>query len=75
MSLKNNIKQYLWKNSHLSLQDLELLCKQNQKKLSNGERRLRELMDRSKAIMIISGLKGDLWQITKQDWNKIMKRI
>ena len=28
----------------------------------------------SKATMIVSGLKGDLWQITKKDWNRIMGR-
>jgi hypothetical protein len=28
----------------------------------------------SKAIMITSGLKGDIWQISKRDWNIIMKR-
>ena len=28
----------------------------------------------SKATMIVSGLKGDLWQISKKDWNRIMGR-
>ena len=28
----------------------------------------------SKATMVVSGLKGDLWQISKKDWNRIMGR-
>ena len=28
----------------------------------------------SKAHMIVSGLSGDLWQITKKEWNEIMGR-
>jgi hypothetical protein len=44
MSLKQTILYYLEKNGYLALQDLEKLCKSEQKKLSNGERRLREIM-------------------------------
>jgi len=42
-SLKNQIKYYLEKNGYMSLLELENLCKSEQHKLSNGERRLREL--------------------------------
>ena len=41
------------------------------------EYRTREEIDSeflSKAIMIVSGLKGDIWQITKKEWNEIIKR-
>jgi len=44
MSLKSKILYYLEKNGRMTLQELESLCKSEQKKLSNGERRLREIM-------------------------------
>lgn len=57
MSLKNTIKYYLQKHKYLSLQNLEALCKQEQKKLSNAERRLRELM-RTEPIVPIKNRAG-----------------
>jgi hypothetical protein len=44
MSLKQKIKYYLEKNGYMSLKELENLCHSEQKKISNGERRLREMM-------------------------------
>lgn len=52
MSLKLTIKDYLQKHKYLSLQNLDALCKQEQKKLSNGERRLRELMQTDPIVPI-----------------------
>lgn len=43
-SLKQTIKYYLEKNGSMTLLELENLCKTEQYKLSNAERRLRELM-------------------------------
>lgn len=44
MSLKNKILFYLEKNGRLSLQEAENLCKSEGYKISNLERRLREIM-------------------------------
>lgn len=50
MSLKSKILYYLERNGRLTLQELESLCKSEMRKLSNGERRLRELMATNAAI-------------------------
>ena len=45
--------------------------------LREQERSIRQEIDNNflaKAIMIVSGLRGDIWQITKKDWNAIIKR-
>src|SRR5665213_3635805 len=42
-SLKKFLQDYIKANGYLSLEKLEELCKMKGKKLSNGERRLREL--------------------------------
>ena len=44
MSLKNKILYYLEKNGYMSLAELEHLCHSEMYKLSNAERRLREIM-------------------------------
>lgn len=45
--------------------------------MENARKSEREKIDNeflSKATMIVSGLKGDLWQISKKDWNNIIGR-
>lgn len=43
MSLKSKLKQYLQLNGSLTLNELDTLCRREGYKMSNAERRLREL--------------------------------
>lgn len=71
MSLKATIEHYLKKNGYLSLFDLENLCKSEQKKLSNGKRRLRELMAVNPQIKPVTNKRGAItaytWSISAQN--------
>jgi hypothetical protein len=58
MSLKNQIQYYLEKNGSMTLLELEHLCKSEQKKLSNGERRLREIMSVNPKIKADTNSRG-----------------
>ncbi len=58
MSLKSTIQYYLEKNKYLSLQELESLCKSEGYKLSNAERRLRELMAVTPSIKSVKNSAG-----------------
>jgi hypothetical protein len=44
MSLKENLIEYLQRNKRLDLNQLYSLCGREMRKTSNGERRLREMM-------------------------------
>lgn len=44
MSLKQNLTEYLQTNGRITLDQLYLLCGKEHKKVSNAERRFRELM-------------------------------
>ena len=77
MSLKENIIEYLKRNKRIDLDQLYSLCGRERKKVSNAERRLRELMspkskDYNPNIKAEKNLKGAIvayvWQDVKGDW-------
>lgn len=73
-SLKNKIQYYLEKNGRISLLELENLCKSEQYKLSNAERRLRELMASNPNIQPEKNLHGAIIGYTIRDGSSMVER-
>jgi hypothetical protein len=79
MSLKNKIQYYLEKNKYISLQELENLCHSEGYKLSNAERRLRELMSVSPNIKPVKNSAGAIIaykyeSFDVEKWNEQFKK-
>jgi len=43
MSLSSTLRKYLERNNYLSYTELEWICRKEQRKISNGERRLKDV--------------------------------
>lgn len=76
MSLKSELTKYLERNKYLSMREIEMICKTEKVKISNAERRLREMT--ADGIIDPIYLKGDKGQKyvggyqLKQDQNSLI---